>query len=484
MDDSLDIRVNVNTASVSQLKEELTKLKTTLSQLPATSPEFKEGAAQAGQLSARIKDLNYQMNGLSGAVKSARTEHRMFRFAIFEVVGGMTALGSAIDDISGGGDKLGKLTKSMQGGFAAGMGMKFGLDMLGESFAKVSGPVAIGVGLFTAIAGAFSSAGKEAKDTAPEIHKLNEEINATLLKLGMIQGGEGGMVNLKQTQLSGVRAQISQLSRPVYSQEARAGGTYRGPGGDLIVIAAKEAVLDTAKMAENEAKVVALRVQETQLMAETAGYQEKITKSTEGFLKLYGTGFGLNVLQEQVAFNARAEQAGVKSLAYGPGLRGGGGEKFNPFNPTVRAKLGEYKDTNFGETQAAKMRKAEADEEQKRMTDLVDHMKSGFTQATDVLAQGFVKAFHLGDSLLDTFLSTFLGALASAGMGYLTGSIFQSLGLTKAGSSIVGVSGDIAASMRGGYSGGSVISVVPIVNNAGLAVQLETGNRFNKSIRY
>ena len=56
-------------------------------------------------------------------------------------------------------------------------------------------------------------------------------------------------------------------------------------------------------------------------------------------------------------------------------------------------------------------------------------MAMGFANSTNVLAQGFVRAFGLGQSLLDQFIASFLGSLAQTGLNFLTGGLFGLLGI-------------------------------------------------------
>jgi len=132
---------------------------------------------------------------------------------------------------------------------------------------------------------------------------------------------------------------------------------------------------------------------------------------------------------------------------------------------------------------------------------LVQGMKAGFSDATGYLAEGFQRAFGLGEGLLARFVSAFAGAFLSAGAGKLVGAIF---GLQHGGmisEPVVGMGMRSRAiytlAERGpeyvtpAYRVGQAarlgqqfefqpsIQVVPIIDNAGLAVRVEIGNRQN-----
>ena len=57
--------------------------------------------------------------------------------------------------------------------------------------------------------------------------------------------------------------------------------------------------------------------------------------------------------------------------------------------------------------------------------DFTKQMQGGFAAATNTLADGFIRAFGLGQGLLDRMIATILGSLAQTGIAYLTSLIFS-----------------------------------------------------------
>jgi hypothetical protein len=121
---------------------------------------------------------------------------------------------------------------------------------------------------------------------------------------------------------------------------------------------------------------------------------------------------------------------------------------------------------------------------------LGNHMQTIFAQATESLASGFLRAFGMADNLANRLIASLIEGFAQLGLGMLASSmsagastnIFTVLGAmlfsTKPGATPVNA---IGTSARLGSSPAlnTMISVVPIVNNTGLAVQVEIGNRVN-----
>lgn len=146
-----------------------------------------------------------------------------------------------------------------------------------------------------------------------------------------------------------------------------------------------------------------------------------------------------------------------------------------------------------------------------------DDLSSGIMNATQGLTQGFIKAFNLGEGLLGQFAASMLATFAQIGTKALIGNVLSmipglgflsAVGFAEGGiltEPVVGVgvkSGRVHTFAERGPESFSPmnaigqmarydsrpsmrpsISVVPIVNNTGLAVQVEVGNRINKTIR-
>jgi hypothetical protein len=124
------------------------------------------------------------------------------------------------------------------------------------------------------------------------------------------------------------------------------------------------------------------------------------------------------------------------------------------------------------------------------------HMKSGFMSATGTLTQGFVQAFHLANNLAGQLLATLIAAASQAliimglravgdyispGLGT---SLFGEGGSGKGSAAPSGSPTPISAQRSGGAGSASpFVTVVPIIDNAGLAVRVEVGNRINSRRR-
>ena len=493
-DDVLNLSINVNTASIEQLKTSLKGLKSEISTLPPTSPEFKEGAAQAGQMSARLKDLNYQMNGLSGTVKAARFEHRMLRFAIFEVVGGISALGQAIDDIAGGGDKMGKFTKSLQGGFAAGMGVKFGLDMLGESFKAFSGPVGIAVGLFTAIAPLFKKAGDESADAAA---KIKEQATA-----------------------------FKELVSGVNEWQARMGTTATGGAVNAVTKAEKqlaEANLAGIKAAMAGTIDILTRMGSLTGLAMPAGYtlaqqQAFVTSANAALLRTNKE--NVLILAEELKYYNAMVAANNQLIVHPPSLpmpralpvRGAG----------ATYTLGMAPEPLYGQTVPLLPEPAM----QPAMTSLLQFESAAqvginllANNISTTIGDAFAKVFGGAKTLLGSFVGAFTDALTNMaaqimaarlatgmsaliggtiGLGELIPFLFGAQhggvinepivgrGMQTGGVYTFGESGPerITPMSHEGGGGMPYVTVIPIVNSSGLAVQVEVGNRINNRRRF
>jgi hypothetical protein len=424
--------------SIKDLRDAYKQLKAEVSQLPIGSAEFKEGAAQAGALNSQIKDLNYQMNGMSGAVRSARTEFRMYRFAVVELIGGFEGIATGIDQLTGGtgeGGAFKTLTKSMTGALGAGMGIKFGMDMLGGTFAKLSGPVALAVGALTLLGGAMAEEKNRLKLINDELTK-NYDLR---VKLSGVTEAESNVEQARQYNAAQVQSQQAGSKRLMFSF----GNIYQGKnpftwGKDPLEQLQGENAVLAAKVAQKENDA---------LQAQWDAYQAKWNAPTwrENF-----TGGRPQPL------NRPAGSIG-NVMDYGAGLQPVGGVGMQSF---AEANLG-----GVGPSAAESFRDA---------TRLPQVMQNGFRRATDELARGLEKALNIGNNLAGQLLSTILQMGLSLGANYLTGGFSNLLSGQAWGG---GATNSIGQSAR--FSGGTASSVV-VHNNFtadGMATIVTRGNR-------
>jgi hypothetical protein len=325
-------------------------------------------------------------------------------------------------------------------------GMSTG-EIFKSMVATIKGPIGVLVAVSAFSAGLqwlttyLQQSSKAAKEAKAEIKDLGFELNDILYKLGLISGGSGSMITGRQVQIAGIDTKIAQLRRPVpLISSAREARTYRGPAGDLVNIPAKAAVEDTATIIKNETEVAALLIERAKLMADIDGFQkdatkeqEKQTKELEKQQKLVEAMYekSYKMMHEQIKYG-RSDEDIVNAV---PGLK-----KNAEFMRAYGNTPGFLR--RFQNAQEDKGALAEGmrgikgvremsggwnvdkivkgwDDAEKKVNIFGDTMKGAFREATNVLADGFIKAFGLGDNLVGRLAGTFLSAMAQMAANWI-----------------------------------------------------------------
>jgi len=121
------------------------------------------------------------------------------------------------------------------------------------------------------------------------------------------------------------------------------------------------------------------------------------------------------------------------------------------------------------------------------MATLTKPIANGFRAVGDSIEQNIIQKLNMGNTLLGTFLNEVLRGFIAIGANYLTGGLAGLAGVGGGGSGLMS-GGDIGSSLVGRYgqAGGGVgigrITVVPIINNAGLAVKVYQGGKVNNKL--
>lgn len=186
-ENEINIRVTTDGAkTLGEIQTQLKNLKTAYKDAVQGTPEAEALKTQINQVSAAAKAMNPNFTAMSQHIREARMEKRLLTFAAVELTQGITGVTTSLVALVGGSEKTSEQVKSITGGFtsalSAGMGLKFALDLIGGSFAKFSGPIAIAVGGITLL-GAIATANKK---QVQELNKSIEDNTELLLKLGRI----------------------------------------------------------------------------------------------------------------------------------------------------------------------------------------------------------------------------------------------------------------------------------------------------------
>jgi hypothetical protein len=140
MDSNLNITVTTDSAPLT-MGEYNKAARTLRSEVIAGSQSLKDLGDVTSQVSKQSRSLESQQNSLIGVMKSSRQEHRLGMFAVME---GM----HAIEGFTG---KESEMTKAVMGGTQAFFGIKFALDAMGGTMASLSTPIAVMTAAFSVL---------------------------------------------------------------------------------------------------------------------------------------------------------------------------------------------------------------------------------------------------------------------------------------------------------------------------------------------
>ena len=389
---------------------------------------------------------------------------------------------------------------------------------MGEIFTSmrstIMGPIGILLAVSALSAGIqwlttyFQQNSKAAKDAKKEIADYGFELDDVLYKLGLISGGGASMILARQGRISAIDTKIAQLSRPVpLISTGSKGGLYPDMMGGMVDIPSTPPVQDTATMIKNEKEIEDLYKERGKMLADIAGYQKDQTKELKDQnkeLKDQNKLFldGIRIRSEAFTRGLEDESRGVTYYGKGAGIG------FNDARNILRGRKGlvdtqpELKGVNemSGGWNIDKIVKG-LDDADKKADTFTDDLKHGLIQSTQALANGFIKAFNLGDGLIAQFGANLLAAISNALAIKAATGIMDYIGLGVKAAAVIGTGGaaapvfvgDVMGSVRNSNNmgqqgrGGAMmqpsINVVPIVNNSGLAVQVEIGDRINSRMR-
>lgn len=219
---------------------------------------------------------------------------------------------------------------------------------------------------------------------------------------------------------------------------------------------------------------------------------------------------------DELAMRVKQWDAEQKLNPYQQALAAGGKKQGMLFGKTV--DVGKEKENAYGENFALQLNYKEFERTAKLGDQFVENLQSGLQNATSTLAQGFVKAFGLGQGMLDQMLASILGSLAQAGissllsmipgigpfMGAALGGLSKGaagmnltepvVGLGKSGRAYMfGEDGPETVSpvnklgQQGRFGGSASTNPTFIIKNeytaAGFATVVERGNRINRRRR-
>ena len=148
MDDEIRIRVDVETATLGQLRDALKGVRTEMN--TASRSDIPELRREANSYAQQIKTLSGTHSELAQTIRSSRQEARLFRFAITELIAGVDGMVNAFTGLTGASDTAQKAVRDYAGAVkdavGAGIGLKFGLDAINVPGA---GPIALAAAGFT-----------------------------------------------------------------------------------------------------------------------------------------------------------------------------------------------------------------------------------------------------------------------------------------------------------------------------------------------
>src|SRR5690348_8979594 len=143
-DQTLRIRVDVETATLGQLRAALKQVRTELD--GAARQDVPALRQEMSAIQGAMRQVSGSGESLTQTVRGARQEARLMRFALVELMHGFDGVAVAIGGMTGASADTKKsmkaITTELQDSLNAGLGTKFALDLMGGSFAKLATPIA------------------------------------------------------------------------------------------------------------------------------------------------------------------------------------------------------------------------------------------------------------------------------------------------------------------------------------------------------
>ena len=164
-DQDLNLRVNVETATVGELRTALKGVKTDLDAVSANDPnraalvqEYSQLKTAIGQTDLQLKQSLPTWDAYRANVRNARVEKRALMFAITEL--------SGVFDVFG--EKFKPVTAALKESIGAGMGVSFALSMMGEKMSALSPIIGLVVAAGVGLIAFFNQTDETAKKAADE----------------------------------------------------------------------------------------------------------------------------------------------------------------------------------------------------------------------------------------------------------------------------------------------------------------------------
>lgn len=447
--------------------------------------------------------------GITGTIRAAREERRMYMFAVRE---GMQAVTSFTGTES-------RLTKVMTEGTSAVFSMKFALDMMGGTIAKFALPLALMIGAWTILKELFGKSAEESKKLTEELAKQSstmEGLIENLHKLNLVSDEQ--LKNMYRTQIAALEIASAQKTtkKEVYYE--------MGPEGKLpflrevtgYTLLEEQRLENFKKITDLKLKIQGIDKEET---SELDKQQKIVMDTADAQYKLAMKRWEIEIKQRELArtspeYRAAAAMFGGPAVPLVPGaamtrLRGVGAGGVSP------EFVGGVKQTSL----EMKLIQKEIGTADSLVSTMTDSMAGGFQEATAYLAEGFQRAFGLGNSLLDRMISTFatsaLMALPGAIASFMTAgatsnpftAIFASfqhggvipepvIGMGLQSRKVYSfaekgpeyVSNINQMGQAGRYGGGQSfqpsVQVIPLLTNEGIAVRVIMGNKSRGGLLY
>lgn len=370
------------------------------------------------------------------------------------------------------------LSSGLPAGFSAVIG---GVDMLVNNFERmktkgVSAAIALknafsgglgiaaGIGLVVAAFAALIKHVNDTKDSLENIKKLNDEILKLEVELG--KKSREVLINKQLENIQLLKAKQLKLE----AEEATPSLADILTAGSYMQAQGMAQIRQTEEITKLQKEILTL---ETEVANENKKTTEEKEKQTNELLKQF------KIIQPPVISRGDVPIEGTLPK----GVTGGSPE----FGTTKQRQQWEGQD-KFALEQLENTFKVG----QMRSQQFTRDLQSGVVQATNLLAQGFVRAFGLGQDLASQLIATLLSAFTSAGLNYLLSFIFPPAGVAAgiAGSARGGGSASMPAVQMAMNTGlGSQRAMQPqftIINKItpkGLATTVENGNRQNTRSR-
>ena len=221
------------------------------------------------------------------AVRGARSEHRLMAFGLLAAMQAFNGVSDSISAMSGASEDNKKalrgVTTGIQEALAAGLGLKFGMEMLGERFAQFAGPAGVALGTFVL----FGQIAKANNERLADLDTAFEKQIGLMRDLGQVS--DAVYLKMLNAQLAVAKIQATETAQSGGSSMGMIWAALIGGNQGMIQQRMLDATNASNKVLDIQKTINALQATIDKKLAETKKSADELAKEqAKSALQLQG----------------------------------------------------------------------------------------------------------------------------------------------------------------------------------------------------